>query len=126
MIKNDELLAIISSHERTAIGSDTGELASDRSEALDRYFGEPYGDEIEGRSQVVSKDLADAVDWIMPNVIRVFLSSNDFLRFDPSGPDDEKQAEQESDYTNHVIMKENDSFTLLHDWFKDALILKNG
>lgn len=123
---NEELLRVIAGHEKLAIGGDTGELATERAEAIRRYFGESYGDEIEGRSQVVSKDLADAVDWIMPSLMRVFLSSNDFLRFDPVGPEDEEQAEQESDYVNHVITKENNGFIVLHDWFKDALLAKNG
>lgn len=126
MLDNSEILSIIKAHEKDAIGGDTGELAHERAEAIDRYFGRPYGDELEGRSAVISKDLSDAVDWIMPSLIRVFLATQDFLRFDPVGPDDEAQAEQESDYTNHVIMKDNNGFTVLYDWFKDALLLKNG
>jgi hypothetical protein len=124
-LTDKDLITIIEGHERNALGGDTGELATDRADALKRYLGEPYGDELEGRSQVISKDFADAVDWIMPNLLRVFISS-EFLRFDPVGPEDEKAAEQESDYTNHVIMKENNGFTVLYDWFKDALMLKNG
>lgn len=124
-LADKELISIIEGHERNSLGGDTGELATDRAEALKRYLGEPYGDEQEGRSQVISKDLADAVDWIMPSLIRVFISS-EFLRFDPVGPEDEQAAEQESDYVNHVIMKENNGFTVLYDWFKDALMLKNG
>jgi hypothetical protein len=125
-LSNDELLSIIEAHEARSLGDDDGELTSDRTEALDRYFGRPYGDEVDGRSAVVSQDLREAVDWIMPSLIRVFLASDDFLRFDPVGPEDEAQAEQESDYTNHVIVKKNHGFTLLYDWFWDALVLKNG
>jgi len=124
-LTDSDLISIIEGHERNALGGDTGELATDRAEALKRYFGEPYGDELEGRSQVISKDFADTVDWIMPSLMRVFITT-DFLRFDPVGPEDEEAAEQESDYTNHVIMKENNGFTVLHDWFKDTLMLKNG
>lgn len=124
-LTDSDLKNIIKGHERNSLGGDTGELAGDRAEALRRYLGEPYGDEIEGRSQVISKDFGDAVDWIMPSLIRVFIST-DFLRFDPVGPEDEEAAEQESDYVNHVIMKENNGFTVLYDWFKDALMLKNG
>lgn len=124
-LTDKDLITIIEGHEKNSLGSDTGELATDRAEALKRYFGEPYGDEMDGRSQVISKDFADTVDWIMPSLLRVFIST-DFLRFDPVGPEDEQAAEQESDYTNHVMMKENNGFTILHDWFKDSLMLKNG
>jgi len=121
-----ELLSVIASYEKQGIGGDTGALATERAEALDRYFGRAYGNEQEGHSAVVSKDISDAVDWIMPSLLRVFLSSDDIVRFDPVGPEDADQAEQESDYVNHVIMKDNNGFCVLHDWFKDALLLKNG
>jgi hypothetical protein len=67
-LTDKDLITIIEGHERNALGGDTGELATDRADALKRYLGEPYGDELEGRSQVISKDFADAVDWIMPNL----------------------------------------------------------
>jgi len=62
----------------------------------------------------------------MPQLMRVFLSSDDIVRFDPVGPEDEDAADQETDYVNHVIMKENNGFIVLHDWFKDSLLLRNG
>jgi len=126
MKSDEEIIAICESFEKNSLGGLAGELAEDRAEALDRYFGRPYGNEVEGRSQVVSKDLADTVNWIMPSLMRVFMASDDFVRFDPVGPEDEDAAEQESDYVNYVMMKENPGFTILYDWFKDALILKNG
>jgi len=126
MKSNEDLLAIIAAHERSAIGGDTGELAIDRSDALDRYFGRAYGNEQDGRSKVVSKDISDAVDWILPSLMRIFLSTNDVVRFDPVGPEDEDQSEQESDYVNYVIMKENNGFCIVHDWIKDSLLLRNG
>lgn len=125
-MRKDELLSIIRAHRKDALGGDNGELTTERSESLDRYFGRPYGNEMEGRSAVVSKDLADTVDWIMPSLMRVFTASDKYVQFDPVGPEDEQQAEQESDYVNHVIMKENPGWLLFHDWFKDALLLKNG
>jgi len=121
-----ELVSIITAYEKTAIGGYTGELAQDREDALDRYYGRLYGNEMDGRSKVVSKDVSDAVDWIMPSMLRVFMSSDSVVRFDPVGPEDTEAAEQESDYVNHVLMKENNGFLVLHDWFKDALLLRNG
>lgn len=123
---NDELLGIIEAHRSNSIGALDGDLSAKRAEALKRYLGEPYGDEVEGRSQVISKDLAEAVDWIMPSIMRVFMMTNDFVRFDPTGPEDTEAAEQETDYVNHVMMKENNGFIWLYDWCKDALLSING
>lgn len=122
----DQLVAIIRSHRREALGEDSTELAGERAKALDHYHGRPYGNEVEGRSTVVSKDLSEAVDWAMPAILRIFVQSGNIAEFDPVGPEDEELAQQESDVVNHVLMKENDGFMVLHDAIKDALLLKNG
>lgn len=126
MLSLTELKARIDRISYDAIGSEDNELSNERAEALDRYHGRPYGDEIEGRSQIVTKDLAERVDWMLPQVINVFLQSGSICEFDPVGPEDEEAAKQEADYINHVIMKRNNGFLVLYDWFKDALLMKNS
>lgn len=125
-IGNTELLAIIGSHRRDSLGAHDSDLSNERSTAMDHYHGRPYGNEVEGRSAVVSKDLSETVDWAMPAIMRVFTQSGNIAEFDPVGPEDEDLARQESDYVNQVIMRDNNGFILLHDAVKDALLLKNG
>jgi hypothetical protein len=121
-----DLVAIIESHRKDSMGTEDGDLSNQRAEAMDHYHGRLYGNEVEGRSQVVSKDLAEAVDWAMPAILRVFVQSGNLGEFDPVGPDDVQLAQQESDYTNQVMMKDNPGFMVLHDAIKDTLLLKNG
>lgn len=125
-LTENDLLAIIKSHRRDSLGVEDGELSNDRATAMDHYHGRPYGNEVEGRSAVVSKDLAETVDWAMPAIMRVFTQSGNLAEFDPVGPEDEQSAQQESDYVNQVVMKDNNGFLLLHDAIKDTLLLKNG
>lgn len=125
-LSDEEVVSIIDSHRRQSLGDETTELSSERATAMDHYHGRPYGDEQDGRSQVVSKDLADTVGWIMPAIMEVFVKSGNLADFSPMNEDDEALADQESDYINQVIMKDNDGWIMLHDWVKDALILKNG
>lgn len=122
----EDLVAIIRAHRRDSLGVEDGDLSNERATALDHYHGRPYGNEQEGRSQVVSRDLAEAVDWVMPAIMRVFTQSGALGEFDPVGPEDEAMAQQESEYTNQVIMKDNPGFLILHDAIKDTLLLKNG
>ena len=124
-MNKSELLARINSLSNNAIGADSSEVTSERAEALDRYNGKPYGDEKEGRSKVVSKALAEAVDWTMPSIMKTFLQG-DVVEFLPVGAEDVELAEQESDYINHVMKVENDPWEYFHDAVKDSLILKNG
>lgn len=121
-----ELTSIIASHRRESLGYESSELSNERAAALDHYHGRPYGNEEEGRSQVVSRDLAEAVDWAMPAIMRVFTQSGALGEFEPVGPEDEDAAKQETDYLNQVIMKDNPGWIVLHDAVKDTLLLKNG
>lgn len=123
-MKNKGIVAAIEKQEGLATAN--GDLTEDRSDAIDHYLGRPYGNEQEGRSQVVMRDVADTVEWIKPSLMKVFGSGDEVVRFDPTGEEDVKQAEQETDYCNHVVMQKNNGFMILHDWFHDALLQKNG
>ena len=67
---------------------------------MDYYYGDPFGNEVEGRSKVVSTDVYDVIEWMMPSLMRVFSSGDDLGRFDPQGPEDVKAAKQETEYVN--------------------------
>ena len=97
-----------------------------RQKAMRYYRGEPFGNEIEGRSQVVSSDTSDKIEWIMPDLMKIFASGNQVVRFEPVGPEDEASAKQESDYVNHVFMNENIGYQILYQWFKAALLNRNA
>lgn len=103
-----------------------GNLSDDRQSALDRYMGRPYGDEVEGRSQVVMRDVADTIEWIKPSLLKIFCAGDEFVRFNAVGKEDEQAAQQETDFCNHIVMQKNNGFLIFHDWFHDALLQKNG
>lgn len=121
-----DLVAIIQAHRKDALGVEDGDLSNHRAKAMDRYHGRPMGNEVTGRSSVVSRDLQESVDWVMPAIMKVFIQSGNIAEFEPVGPEDEQQAQQESDYVNQVLMKDNAGFMILHDAVKDTLLLKNG
>jgi hypothetical protein len=102
------------------------DIMADYKTPLDYYLGNPNGKEIEGRSTVVSTDVADAVEWVLPQIMKSFTQNNEVVIFDPLGPEDELQSELESQYVYDVIMKENDGFIILHQFVKDALLQNNG
>ncbi len=111
--------------ERLSKNSTETELANDRQQAMNSYYGRPMGNEQDGRSQVVSKDLMDTVEWIMPSLMRVFCTQ-EAVQFDPVGPEDEELAKQETAYVTHVLWKKNPGFMILYEWLKSALLQKNG
>lgn len=104
----------------------SGKLSSKRIDADKYYRGEPLGNEQDGRSQVVSRDVAEAIDGAMPSVMRVFAGGEQVCAFEAHGPEDEDAAAQATDYINHIVMEENEGFMLLYTWFKDGFLKKNG
>ena len=121
-----ELSAHLEQEINAALGYKDGKLTEQRSDALDRYYGKKYGNEQEGRSQIVTRDVADVIEWIMPSLMKIFTSGDKVVQFEPQGPEDVEMAKQSTDYVNYVIMRQNPGFSTIYQWFKDALLQKNG
>lgn len=120
-----DILDIVSNELQTADNSEVNTTAY-LEKSLELYLGSPDGTEVEGRSQVVSTDIADAIEWIMPQIMKSFTQNNEVVVFDPVHKGDEYQAELESQYVYEVLMKQNDGFIILHQFIKDALMQRNG
>ena len=103
-----------------------GDLAEQQAENLEFYYGEPLGNEIDGFSKVVTRDVLETVEGIMPELMKIFAGTDTFVEFDPFGPEDVEAAEQATDYVNYIFDKRAKGFTVLYTWFKDALLMKNG
>ena len=125
-IQDMEIIAQIEAEENIAYGVNDSALSNDRAEAIDYYLGQPFGNEEEGRSQVVSYDVQDTIESALPQLLKVFVAGDKVVQFDPKGPEDQDTAEQETDYVNHIVMERNEGFKVFYVWFKDALLSKNG
>lgn len=101
-------------------------LAPSREKAYRSYLGLPDGNEVPGRSQVVSWDVFETIEAAMPDLIEVFCAGDNIAEFEPTGPEDEKFADQATDYINYVVQKQNAGFMLFYTWIKDALLSKQG
>ena len=121
-----ELKNIIGQEINNSMGYMGGNLSSQRKKSLEYYMGEPLGTEIDGRSQVVSTDVADTVETILPNLLKIFTASDQTVKCEPVKAEDVALAEQATNYINYIFNKDNNGFSILYTWFKDALIEKNG
>jgi hypothetical protein len=121
---DDALLAIRRKEEAAASNYQGSALSRTREEALAYYDREPYGDEQEGASQVVTSEFADVIESIMPGLMRVFTSTDDVAEFSPGAPGEEQWAKEASEYVPHVFMRQNDGFRILYWLIKDALMYR--
>ena len=123
---DSELLTICRRESYAAETYVTSEISEEREDAMKRYLGEEYGDETAGRSKVVSRDVLETVEWIMPSLLRIFASGDDVVSYAPETPQDVEFAEQATDLANVVFYKDNNGFLILNTWLKDSLISKMG
>lgn len=122
-----DLLKFLDSAQADAVKYN-GEFMQKNEELLDYYFGNPYGDEVEGQSQAISTDVADVIEADMPSLARIFLGSHDILEFtaNTNNKEEEKEAEEKTKYINWLVRNQPTSFKTIHDWLKNAEIQKFG
>jgi hypothetical protein len=123
---DDELQGIVGKEIEDAIDYSDNWISPYRATATEYYRGDPFGDEEEGRSQVVSMDVRDTVQAIMPSLMRIFHSTDRTVEYAPQGPEDVAAAKQATEYANYIINRDNNGFLHMHAAFKDALIRKVG
>ena len=126
MADDNKLKSILEAEIDDAIGYLETETTDDRQTALEYYMREPYGNEVEGKSQIVTGEVAEVVDGALPQLMRVFTSADDAVVFEPVNQGDEEAADQATKYVNHIFYKDNNGFEIMHDWMKDALLQKVG
>lgn len=130
-LTNDELVKLIEQEISNSVGGggDDSNIDSDLAEvwqkAMDYYFGKPRGDEVDGRSHVISMDLADMVEQTMAYIMPSFDTDNlgSFSAYDIM---DENQAKSESDAVNWCILEQNNGYMEFAAAIKDALLQRNG
>ena len=112
-LEDPTLRSILQGQITNAIGYLGGLLSDQREKSLKYYQGDPLGNEMDGRSQVVSTDVADTVESLLPNILRVFTSSDKVVRCEPVKAEDAPLADQATAYLNHIFYKENDQIEFL-------------
>ena len=126
VMKDDELQGIVGKEIDDAIDYIDNWISPMRATATQYYRGDPFGNEEDGRSQVVSMDVRDTVQAIMPSLMRIFHGTDRTVEFVPQGPEDVASAKQATDYANFVINRDNNGFLEMHSAFMDALVRKLG
>lgn len=121
-----DIQAIVSGEIEDAVDYIDSTISPLRALATQYYRGEEFGNEEDGRSKVVSRDVRDTVQAILPSLMKVFFSGQNIVEFAPNGPEDVAAAAQATDYINYVVTRDNPGFEIFYSAFKDALVCKTG
>jgi hypothetical protein len=121
-----ELSALLDGWITDSRSFDRSDLSVNREWAIRFYDGECDIPEQEGRSKVVSNDVADAIEWILPALLRIFTSASNIAIYEPETPDDEIGAKQATACINHLFQTECDGYRVIKDAMHDGLLHGNG
>ena len=131
-----EIAAMVGSYLEGALGFRNGELSQVRAKNIDYYLGQPFGKKSAAnqetatqainRSQVITTEVRDAVEWRVAQIIKPFVSSENSIMFSPREPGDELIAQEQTDAARFDFFQRNNGFLCIHNWIKDAEIEKLG
>lgn len=123
---HERIQAVLQAESADALDHHDTVIAPERTQANQYYRGDPFGNEQEGRSQVVSMDERDTILSVLPSLVRMFLGSERAVELIPERPDQEDAARQRTDYINYVIRKTPQHFAHFYGAFKDAMLRAPG
>ncbi|BBB61935.1 hypothetical protein UNDKW_3662 [Undibacterium sp. KW1] len=129
-LSQDELKALVQTEMRQSLGYSSSRLSQARQKAEYYYLGLAVGDlsppEVDGRSSVVSTDVRDTIESMLPQLMLTFCGGDSIVEFEPQNPDDEARAKAATEYINYLFFKKNNGHKIAYVWMKDALLQKNG
>lgn len=123
---SSEELAAILQREYAAADSYRDVLAQLELQAFQYYEGQPFGNEVEGRSQIVLPDVQETIDYMTASVLRTFVSGDRTVEFEATDEGDEAGAEEATAAVNYSFMRQQDGYRILHDGCVDGLLRKIG
>ena len=125
-LSDEQVIDLVQQEFDQSMGGPGGDISKERARAWEYYNRQPYGNEEDDISKVVTSDVMEVVDGVMPSIVRMFTTQENLLTFDAVGMEDEAGAEQESDFVSHTFFKRNAAFEIIFFWTFDALLQKNG
>ena len=97
-----ELQGIVSAELEDAVSYIDSDVSPIRAKGTEYYRGDPFGNEEDGRSQVVAMEVRDTVSAMLPSLMKVFFSTENVVEYMPRGPEDVAGAQQATDYANYL------------------------
>jgi hypothetical protein len=123
MIDAPALLQFLQAEEARSLDT---KLNEERQTALEFYRGDLFGNEVPGRSQVRTRDVAETIDYMLASILRTMVSGDRVVEFEPSTPGQEDIASQITDRVHWNFLREQDGYAILRDGIKAGLLEKSG
>lgn len=125
-ITDDELTSIVDRQIRNSVGYYDSKLSKERQNVLDYYNGVLPKPVHAGNSKYVSMDVYDSVESLKAVLLETFAAGNQIVQFEPQREDDVQTSQEQTEYTDYVIFRQNDGYKVFSDVIQDALMARVG
>jgi len=92
----------------------------------DQEYYETLMPQISKRSKFVSTDIADAVEAMLAQLMKIFFGNDEVVSIEGRTAEDLEAAEVLKQLCNYQVERLNDGFMTFYRWFKDALVKDYG
>lgn len=125
-ISDDVFLSMLHQQENAASSYRTSTLADEQANALEFYDAQPFGDEVDGQSQIVTPYVAEVVDYMTISIARTCASSDRVVEFEAKLPGQEDAAAEATEAVSDSFMRKQDGYKIIVGWIQSGLIEKIG
>lgn len=151
-LDEEQFVRILKQEASDAASYHNSDLAKHQEDALKRFLGAPYPTDKKDGSQVVTQDLADTIEWIMPDLMRTFMATDELVSIRAGrkeddqpygmpgtmapnempgsvaapGPAGRTPVECQAAYLAHIFFQDNDGETNIYDFIFDGLLQRCG
>lgn len=124
---NDKgIVKIIDDQVGLSVGFADSELSVERAKCMDYYNGTLPKPHHDGNSKYVSMDVWNSVESMKAALLEVFSAGNKTVRFAPQNAEDVQKAKVCTEYTDFVLHRQNDIYTIMSQAIHDGLMARTG
>ena len=125
-LSDGNIVALVDEQVGLSVGYADSELSTERAKIVDYYNGTLPKPVHEGNSKYVSLDVYDAVESLKAALLETFSAGNKTVRFAAQNEDDVEKAKVCTEYTDYVVHRQNDIYTVMSTAIHDGLIARAG
>ena len=125
-LSDNNIVALVDEQIGLSVGQADSELSTERAKIIDYYNGTLPKPVHEGNSKYVSLDVYDAVESLKAALLETFSAGNKTVRFAAQNEDDVEKAKVCTEYTDYVVHRQNDIYTVMSTAIHDGLIARAG
>lgn len=124
--QKQELQSQVNRYFHHASGYHQGEIGTRARDSWEYYYGKLPEPITVGSSKWVDSTVRDAVNGVLQELSSVFTMCEDAVRFSPMHSGDANAARAATKLVNQILLRDNPGYTVLHDFFKEALVVRNS